>query len=766
MLELPAVTLCCVDTVNHALALRALERSVSEARFARSLLLTDALPPGIAVPAHVEIVAIPPIASREAYSQFVLKSLLPHVATTHLLLIQWDGYVINASAWDPRFLGCDYLGAKWHWAPPGMRVGNGGFSLRSRRLLEALQDPRIAAAEAEDIAICRTHRQLLESEHAIRFGDEDAADRFAFEAAHPIGRPFGFHGLFNFCRVVPVAELAALAPAFSDAIASSIQLAQLLRNCAALAQWPAVAAIARRMLALGGDHAEARRLLEQAESTLARGPSAGRNDPGPCGSGKRFKHCHGAVGGPASARPAAPASPSAPPPPSADALVAHAMSAHQAGDLAAAERGYRAALRMAPEHPHALHYLGVILYQQHRLPEAFPLLQRAVERIPHEPEFHNNLGLALLAADRVEEAIASHRRAIELAPGHVVAWNNLGLAFQARNDVAAAIDAFRHALDLDPRFAEAHWNLGLALLSLRHDHEGWREYEWRLVVNEFALNRRALPGLRWDGTDPRGKTLLLVSEQGLGDSLQFLRFARTLAARGARVVAQIQPELTRLAASVEGIAGVVGTGDSPSQCDGHVPLLSLPYLLGVTDADLESRVPYIAALPERRRAIAAALPRKAGVRRIGLAWAGNPQQRNNRRRSMPFAHLAPLFALPGIDWYSLQKGEAASAIATLPQAHVLRPLPAGYDFDDTAALVAELDLVISVCTSMAHLAGALARPVWVMLGYAADWRWFLGRTDSLWYPTARLFRQPRAGDWDAVVAAIGAALAAGAREQE
>jgi Protein of unknown function (DUF5672) len=290
------ISLCCVDTTNHALALRALDLSRRGARFARVMLLTDSLPPGLRVPAGIEIVPVTGIASRAAYSQFILKSLLAHVATPHVLLVQWDGYVTNPDAWDPAFLDCDYIGAQWFWHDDGMRVGNGGFSLRSRRLLEALQDERIVAGAAEDETICRTYRPLLEREYGIRFADEATADRFAFEAAYPVGRPFGFHGLYNFCRVMPPGELAALAPAFSDPIARSPQLAQLLRNCYALGQWPAAIAIAQRILTAQPDNGEARTVVAQAQHGAAQLPAVGRNDPCPCGngSGKRYKHCHGA----------------------------------------------------------------------------------------------------------------------------------------------------------------------------------------------------------------------------------------------------------------------------------------------------------------------------------------------------------------------------------------------------------------------------------------------------------------------------------------
>ena len=755
MIELPGVTLCCIDTANHALALRALLRSRAGIRFARTVFLTDAPAHDLAAPEGIDVIPIAPLTSRDQYSRFVLKAMLPHVATPHVLLVQWDGYVVNPQAWDPAFLECDYIGAKWHWQEAGMRVGNGGFSLRSRRLLEALHDPRIVLAGAEDETICRTFRPLLERDHHIRFADEAAADRFAFEAAYPIGLPFGFHGLFNFCRVVPPAELAALAPGFSDAIAVSPQLAQLLRNCVALAQWTAAAAIARRILAARPGADDARALLTQAEANVARGPTAGRNEPCPCGSGKRFKHCHGAGGAvsPAVASGTAP-------PAAADALVARAIESHRRGDLAAAERGYREALAAAPEHPPALHFLGVVLYQHRRLAEALPLLERAVALVPGEPEFHNNLGLALAEADRIDEGIAAYRRSIALKPDHAAAWNNLGLALQADNRLEAAASAFREAIAHAPSFAEAHWNLSLALLGQRHSAEAWQAYEWRLAIPALWKDAPVHPGPRWDGVVRPRQTLLVTAEQGLGDALQFIRFVRPLAARGARVIVAADAPLVRLLGTAPGVVASVSHTAAAPPYDAQVPLLSLPHVLGVTERDLQPAAPYVTADASRRAAVAAALATLTGVRKIGIVWSGNPAQRVNRRRSIPLAKLAPLFALPGIAWFSLQKGEAAAAVAQVPAARVLRPLPPDHDFDDTAALVAELDLVLSVCTSMAHLAGALARPVWVMLAHAADWRWQLQRTDSPWYPTARLFRQPRAGDWDAVVQDVLQALAA------
>src|SRR4029453_9505206 len=497
MLDLPGVTLVCVDTANHALALRALAFSQRGVRYGRSLLLTDAVPAGVIIPDGIEIASITALTSRDAYSHLMLKALLPHIDTPHALVIQWDGYVVNPDAWDPDFCDCDYIGAKWYWYDDGMRVGNGGFSLRSRKLLSALKDPRIPLVHAQEPTIGRSFRPLLERDHGIRFADEALADRFSFEAAYPIGMPFGFHGLFNFCRTVPSSEIALMAPGFSDAIAGSLQLLQLLRNCIALGQWDAAHAIALWILPAAPCAAEAQALLSRAERGAAPPHAVGRNDPCPCGSGKKYKQCHGALSGVA-----AETAPRAAPPSIADpdSVVRRAIAMHESGDLEAAERGYRAALALAPRHPTATHYLGVVLYQRERLDEALPLLHAAASAVPDEPEFHNNLGLALAAAGRNDEAIAAYRRALALRPERSIAWSNLGLALQAENRLPEAIAAFRSAISRAPDLAQAHWNLGLALLANEEFDEGWREYEWRHKVPELARYERAWPGPRWDGT--------------------------------------------------------------------------------------------------------------------------------------------------------------------------------------------------------------------------------------------------------------------------
>ena len=755
MLDLSGVTLCCIDTANHALAVRALRRSAVGIRFARSLFLTDR---NVGEPG-IEVRTIAPLASRDDYSRFVLSSLLDHVDTPHVLLVQWDGYALNPAGWRGDFLDCDYIGAKWFWAPEGQRVGNGGFSLRSRRLLEALRDSRIVLTEAEDVTICRTFRALLEREHAIRFATEKLADEFAFEAAYPIGLPFGFHGLYNFCRVVPEDELTALVVHFTPAIARSPQLAQLGRNCLALGQWRAATAVFQRILDDDSSNAIAAAGLATARSSLASAPAAGRNDPCPCGSGKRYKNCHGALAASAPQSDAA-QSPDLLPAAALDLRVQQAIALHQRGDTASAERIYREALAVQPGHPLAQHFLGVILYQRQDVAAALPLLQRSVETVPAEPEFHNNLGLALAAGEREQEAIAAFRAALALKSGHAVAWNNLGLALQSVNDVDGAIGAFRRAIALEPSFEHAHWNLALALLLDGQYAEGWREYESRFALSELGKDRHAFAGPAWDGSAPAGKTLLLYTEQGLGDALQFARFVAPLAATGARCIIYCPQSLAPLLATAPGVAQTVSAPDPLPHYDAHLPLLSLPRLLGTTIDAIPADVPYITVAPERRAAVRKSLGASPQRLNVGIVWTGNPANPSNRIRSVPMDALDPVFEVEGIDWYSLQQGRTSADFTPAAREARLRPLPADWALVDTAALITELDLVISMCTSIAHLSGALGRPTWTMLACAADWRWLQNRADSPWYPTMRLFRQPHPRDWSAVARSIASELRA------
>jgi len=321
-----------------------------------------------------------------------------------------------------------------------------------------------------------------------------------------------------------------------------------------------------------------------------------------------------------------------------------------------------------------------------------------------------------------------------------------------------ATAAFREALRAAPDFAQAHWNLALALLIRGQYAEGWREYEWRHRAQTFgAAATSSAP--RWQGEALTGRTLILSAEQGLGDALQFVRFAAPLAARGARVIVRAPDALYEILASAGGVAQVLRGADALPAHDFQLPLLSVAGVLGVDESNMPSAVPYLAAAEADIAALAADVATGPGTLRIGLSWAGNARHVNDRRRSCPLAMLAPLLELPGIAWYSLQKGDGEDQIAQVPAAARIRLPDARNDFAKKAALIGSLDLVISVDTGNAHLAGALGKPVWILLPAAPDWRWGLHRADSPWYPTARLFRQPAAGDWASVVASVRAALA-------
>ena len=303
MLNLSRVTLCCIDCVNHDLALAAIGQCLQKCTFRRALFITDVAPPL----EGIDVARIAPLTSREAYSHFVIKELVHHIDTDYVLLVQWDGFVINADAWSDTFLDYDYIGARWDWHTDGHAVGNGGFSLRSTRLLRALADPHIADYPVEDIAICRTHRSYLESAHGIRFAPDALADRFAFEATYPKGLPFGFHGLFNFWLFFQARDLAAFLDMATPAILGSLQCMQLAKNLADLKRYEESAMVVRRIVGAHPVHAEAHTLLAglTQPSLAAAAPrrpapaagtaAVGRNDPCPCGSGLRYKACHGAL---------------------------------------------------------------------------------------------------------------------------------------------------------------------------------------------------------------------------------------------------------------------------------------------------------------------------------------------------------------------------------------------------------------------------------------------------------------------------------------
>jgi hypothetical protein len=389
--------------------------------------------------------------------------------------------------------------------------------------------------------------------------------------------------------------------------------------------------------------------------------------------------------------------------------------------------------------------------------EAIGCYRLAIAVDPRYPDAYYNLGNALRAGGEWREAVDCYEKLLLLVPDHLSGWVNLGGSLIALNRFEAAIGAERRALDLDPGCVDAHWNLGLALLATGDFREGWREYQWRLKDTvSFPASCAGRP--MWDGSPLAGRTLLLRCEQGFGDALQFFRYARLLARGGARVVVECRPELLRLFASQREAVQLFAVGGAPPPFDTFAYLLSLPFLLGTTLADLPADVPYL----EADAALSAQWESRmhaGGALRVGVVWAGSTGYKNDRYRSLPLSTMAPLARLPGIALYSLQLGGAARELAGEVFGTAICDLTAGIrDFADTAAIIANLDLVISVDTAVAHLAGALGKPVALLLPASCDWRWLAGRTDSPWYPSMRLFRQADTGDWRGVIKGVATAL--------
>lgn len=749
----PRTTLCIIDTQSHALAARAMRRSLAAMDFADALFISDSA----SDTGGARHVAIEPLAGRAAYSHFVIKGLLPHIETEHVLLIQWDGYVVNPQAWTEDFLGYDYIGARWGFRHDEHCVGNGGFSLRSRRLLEALQDPAVDRFEPEDEMIGRHFRPLLESRYGIRFAPAAVADRFSFETTYPQAIPLGFHGLFNMWLFLDDAEVADFVAAMPRGVVGSVQYLSLAKNFIDLKRLDSARTLLEYRLRLFPADARSAEMLAALAPPAARSGAVAvsRNAPCPCGSGKRYKHCCGqGVATPVANAPA--------PAGDAKALLNEAAAHHQAGRLPQARKGYEAVLALG-EDAIAEHYLGVLEMQQGRPIEGEKRIRSALAKRDDLPDLYNNLGLCLRAQGRLEEAVAEYRRALDRHPAYAPAWSNIGLDLHKLGRLDEALDAFNRALALDPNLTQARLSRALVLLALGDYTLGWKEYEWRTQCLELAAGYRLPPMAvtppTWQGEELQGKRLLLIAEQGIGDTLQFIRYVGQLAARGAWVGLHVrQSHVAGLLRSVRGLAEVY-TGDAVIPAYDYLcHLMSLPRLCGTSRLDLvPADVPYLSAADDRRRYWRQRLDAVDAKLRIGLAWSGSPTNPDDRYRSCPLSSLGALFGQPGVAWINLQLGAARDELraSNLP---VLDWGDEQTDYAETAALIAELDLVITVDTSIAHAAGALNRPVWLMLQHVPDYRWLIGRSDSPWYPSARLFRQPAAGDWVAVAEAVRAAL--------
>jgi Tfp pilus assembly protein PilF len=470
-----------------------------------------------------------------------------------------------------------------------------------------------------------------------------------------------------------------------------------------------------------------------------------------------------------------------------------AVALEDAGLCDQAESACRRAIELKPDYAEPYSNLGKALKNQGSFDEAIAVCRRAIELKPGSAESHYNLGVAQHSRGQLQEAIASCRRALELKPncaeallilgtifndqGHLddaiaahrqavrarpdyaEAHSNLGALLKDQGKFAEAIDACRHAIELDSHLPEAHWNLSLSLLSQGDFARGWEEFEWRWKCKDFPSPERHFRQPQWKGEQLAGRTILLHAEQGLGDTIQFLRYIPMVVARGGKVVMECQPELFQLLKSLGENCRVVPPGQALPQFDLHCPLMSLPLLFATRLESIPNRVPYLSADAKLVSEWATYFDADSHHVRVGIAWAGKPTHSNDRNRSMELSRLNCLLQLPATRFYSLQKGAAARQVDAVDKSLNLIDFSDKLaDFAETAALIAHLDLLITVDTAVAHLAGAMGKPVWVLLPRVPDWRWLVDRQDSPWYPTMRLFHQKSAGSWDEVIARVAKCL--------
>ncbi|CAG9195052.1 TPR repeat [Paraburkholderia caribensis] len=435
------------------------------------------------------------------------------------------------------------------------------------------------------------------------------------------------------------------------------------------------------------------------------------------------------------------------------------MALNALGSTKEAIAHFRAALKIEPRFVAARFNLGNTLDATGQHHEAVAEFEAVLALQANLPPALFGLGNALASLGRHEEARPRFELAVGHDPNFALAWLSLGAAHHALGAHDAALRAFEQALRLRPDLPMAHMNRGVTLLTLGDFKRGLPEYEWRLETAPLPPDATPLP--RWNGEPIAGRTLLVHAEQGFGDTLQFVRFVEVVAQRAARVVLEVQPQLLSLLGPTaqQWRVTLIAQGAPRPRADLQCPLLSLPLALGTELDTIPARTPYLNAPAASRRAWRGSLGGHA-KRKIGLAWSGRAQRQENR--SLPLAALEPLFALDGIDWIVLQPAlgdDERAALDAHPRAKNIHRFDERIrDFADTAAIIERLDAVVSVDTAIAHLAGALDKPLWLMLPFAADWRWFTREACSPWYPSARLVRQPRPDAWKEVVEEVAAAL--------
>lgn len=445
----------------------------------------------------------------------------------------------------------------------------------------------------------------------------------------------------------------------------------------------------------------------------------------------------------------------------AEAHNNHGNALRSLGRYPEALASYERALQLKPDYAVAYSNRGNVLQDLQRHPEALASYEQALRYQPDYAEAYNNRAHVLRRLNQTEAALESCVRALQLRPDYASAHHNCGNILQDLLRHRDALAFYQRAQQLQPDYAEAYLNEALCRLSLGEFAQGWQQYEWRWASATHAAPRRGFSQPLWLGQAPlAGKTLLLHAEQGLGDTLQFCRFVPQLAALGATLLLEVPTPLRDLLRQLPGIAQLLAAGEPLPRFDYHCPLMSLPLALHTELATIPQQVPYLQADPLK---VAAWRARLAPYPRpwIGLTWSGNPAHVNDHNRSLPLAALAPLLRTRA-SWICAQTGLAPAERAEFAALGGIDLTQDLHDFSETAALLACVDQVLAIDSAGAHLAGALARPTLLMLPYNADFRWLIGRSDTPWYPSLRLLRQARRGDWSEVLAQAMALLATAA----
>jgi tetratricopeptide (TPR) repeat protein len=436
------------------------------------------------------------------------------------------------------------------------------------------------------------------------------------------------------------------------------------------------------------------------------------------------------------------------------------------GDLgrpAEAKASYEEALKVLPNLPEVHHNLGNLLRKEKKLDEALACYREALRLKPDYAKAHLNMGVALAMRGDTEEAVRRLEEGVRLEPDHAEAHNSLGTAYCSRGRLDDALAEYALALRLEPDQAEIHWNRSMVWL-LRGDYErGWADFEWRWnCAGQKPLPTFSQP--RWDGGPLEGKSILLHTEQGFGDTLQFIRYAPLVKAKGGRVIVQCQKSLLLLLSRTPGIDQLVAWGAPSPPFDVYAPLMSLPHLFHTTLETVPADTPYLFPHPELVAHWRRELAPVRGLR-VGISWQGSPQHPWDRHRSLPLELFEPVAQVEGVSLISLQQGPGREQLEALAGRWDVLSLgdlvdKAAGGFMDTAGILKNLDLVMTVDTAIGHLAGGMGVPAWLALHYTPDYRWLLGRPDSPWYPSLRLFRQPAVGDWPSVFRQMAEALPA------